>query len=571
MPVTHTTATAAPGGTRAHPSRRTAFVAVAVLLLLICTTVRTQQRAYALALPPLPVSLPASLYVEAGAVAEGTATGAVAVGTAPAWVPVAVGALAAGAVAYGIDKAVSWAFHWGSGHTSHAYAEPAIAGGLAMGASVTVNGIHFANEPQSSLGQVNDCGQWWNNGCWAVVFSGGTGTGHAMTIAYSGSGYANCTDNCGRLTGHTGPLYYYDGSGTLVAQITPCGMGQSCAAGSAGNSDPTVRTIPHSVCKQVSGGATSDVVSTIVYDYKASDANPPTMVEPACDPGWVRIGGSFPTTDPATGATAAPPVKDWSVTVPGGFSQCQDLGHPCVLNLFRVGTGTGAGQQTCSNSAACTGWQTQARPTGATRTVKTAGAVDVSEPTWTYPDGDHLDCYFGPYLMQTTECSTVPTEPAAGTGTGTGTSTGGDPNSGANDCWPSGWSSIFRPDEWVLQPIKCALRWAFVPSNDAVNTDLATMRSGWNNSGVSTWATAAGGIFTGIAGLGSSGDGCAGPHFTITLGGHGYAFDPFNACQQPMQGVAVVVKLFITLWLVIYGGRKLVRTMLTAFGMGGAI
>ena len=39
------------------------------------------------------------------------------------------------------------------------------------------------------------------------------------------------------------------------------------------------------------------------------------------------------------------------------------------------------------------------------------------------------------------------------------------PNSSDSACWPSG-SAAFNPLEWVLQPVKCALSWAFVPKRD---------------------------------------------------------------------------------------------------------
>lgn len=38
------------------------------------------------------------------------------------------------------------------------------------------------------------------------------------------------------------------------------------------------------------------------------------------------------------------------------------------------------------------------------------------------------------------------------------------PGGDGSACWPHGWAEIFNPASWVLMPIKCALVWAFVPS-----------------------------------------------------------------------------------------------------------
>lgn len=51
----------------------------------------------------------------------------------------------------------------------------------------------------------------------------------------------------------------------------------------------------------------------------------------------------------------------------------------------------------------------------------------------------------------------VPIDPGEGLG-------GGTLDDGAAECWPAGWG-WFNPAQWVLKPIKCALVWAFVPSD----------------------------------------------------------------------------------------------------------
>lgn len=65
----------------------------------------------------------------------------------------------------------------------------------------------------------------------------------------------------------------------------------------------------------------------------------------------------------------------------------------------------------------------------------------------------------------------TPTQPGEGPGTqDPETGIVGDPvtvQPGEGECFPNGWG-LLNPVEWVLRPIKCALRWAFVPSATTV-------------------------------------------------------------------------------------------------------
>ena len=81
-----------------------------------------------------------------------------------------------------------------------------------------------------------------------------------------------------------------------------------------------------------------------------------------------------------------------------------------------------------------------------------------------------------------------------------------------------------------------------------------------------------GGVGTSLAGLGGPGSaGCAGPHFVFTLAHHDYAFDPLNACSDPMRSVAVVVRLFACIAVIVAGARLCARPLLHAIGMGGSV
>lgn len=62
----------------------------------------------------------------------------------------------------------------------------------------------------------------------------------------------------------------------------------------------------------------------------------------------------------------------------------------------------------------------------------------------------------------------------------------------SSDCFPSGWSSITNPVEWVLKPVGCALTWAFVPTTlpqtvDSVVTKVQTRAPVVELGSVFTW------------------------------------------------------------------------------------
>lgn len=73
------------------------------------------------------------------------------------------------------------------------------------------------------------------------------------------------------------------------------------------------------------------------------------------------------------------------------------------------------------------------------------------------------------------------------------------------DCFPSGYGA-FNPASWVLQPVKCALSWAFVPSPTFLASWGNGMRFEWGASPPGEWINAVGNIVPVIPG-----GGCQGP------------------------------------------------------------
>lgn len=123
----------------------------------------------------------------------------------------------------------------------------------------------------------------------------------------------------------------------------------------------------------------------------------------------------------------------------------------------------------------------------------------------------------------------------------------------------------------VFKAVGCALSWAFVPSPEVVTATTASLRGTMQATGLESWVGSLQTVGSAVIDLGGSTGGCAGPHFTIPLGGEEYDFDPLDACDPPMSTVAVVIKLLIAVAVVVAAVRLLMRPVLSSFGMGGAV
>jgi hypothetical protein len=212
-----------------------------------------------------------------------------------------------------------------------------------------------------------------------------------------------------------------------------------------------------------------------------------------------------------------------------------------------------------------------------------------------------MTCYWGPYLMAISTCeaeyshafdtetqndpgpsstatptasasaTTQPTTQALPTSGNnpdpkTGTQTTGtdgpapDPgDSGGSNCMGQFWS--WNPVNWVYVPIKCALKWAFIP-DAATLTSLEDQVSGdINGSSVSPWFGAVGPLFTG---LGGSAGGCAGPAVTFPM--TSTTVHPFDACSSPMSTVASISYAFTSVAVIVLGGLAGLRAVGMGFG-----
>lgn len=561
----------APTARRASP---VAFVLVATFAVLAGLVFMTQGRAHAFQGTLLPPAVLPAAAVGAGIVAGGSGAGigvvagyggsaaaATATATTVAVAPVAV---AAGAVVIaGAAVYIAWKWSQDRNAAADAVYDPSAsptAPGQTVGCpaglvcSVTSTGASFTgtDSPVSYA-------SW--GGCFSVSSCSQTGLNLPSTRTWMST--FGAVPLSGFLTDGVVCFAYW---GVIPAGY-PCGPGSAGSAAAGGGApagapgSTPVTTRPTSQC---SNGQTVQG-DPVTFTGSTAPGSLPPLLLPACPPGTTRTAASFPTTFPG-GSTAPSPLAPWAApTIPSGFPECQGAGVSCVLTL--TATAPDGSVRNCTNTGACTGWHTTATPervttsTGPGTQVQTLpdGSTRRVVPR-TLPDGSTLTCRWGIYVLPANECTTVPTETAPPPGT----------ESSGQDCLAQA-VTLGNPASWVLGPVKCALRWAFVPSAGKMQGAQAQASAGWQATGLPAWGSALGGVGDGVASIGSSAAGCGGPQFSFTLKGRSYAFAPLNACSQPMAGAAVVFKLFASLAVLVAGARMCARPLLASFGMGSAV
>jgi hypothetical protein len=463
------------------------FLLLLVLAFVAVSSANVGGTAYALTVPVVPVSLPVGisaggLIAGAGEVATVAATGAEVAAGGAAVVAAAPGAVVAGAV-LAVGGAVYLGIHWITGHDAHSQDSGGVAsltstGSTSMGFPY---GTYTVTSSQTSTtGSISASGGDSDTNR-LFVYEMPSGAGPDGSV-YAGNVFTFNPASMIAAGATSLQLRWPYGSSHVAGNVQL--FGQTAPSGTAGTT-PSYTTTPTSQC--TSGGSVAG--TPVTYSWGAT--SPGTWAIPACTGGSTRTGVTFPTTTTGTGSIV-PVLGGWTApTMPSTFSSCNPAGS-CQLNLFRIGHGTTATQVSCSDGS-CAGWQTLARPIGTSRTVYTATGTTTTEKTWTFPNGDTLDCLMGTFLMVTTECATVPTEPNTATPPTTGTDlcttspsvqacapatgTTSDPGSDGSSCSGS-WS--WNPISWVLNPVKCALRWAFVPDAThlaQVNTLTSTAAS----------------------------------------------------------------------------------------------
>lgn len=307
------------------------------------------------------------------------------------------------------------------------------------------------------------------------------------------------------------------------------------------------------------------------------DGCSPVAVQVGSQPAGTGITPSNPwNPEPAPGAapqpgttTATPPaqvpqeVQDWMTN----FPQCWD--GSCRLTLKKVTESTT--EVDCfTMPAECVDWYEES----------------ASNPT-------KYKCYYAGQSRALSDCfvysrvfdkgkvqdGTGYGDPATGGDPGTGTGTKTNPGgalvamrepvqnpSGDRQCWPTGWAA-FNPFEWVFQPVRCALEWAFVPREaklvqvqTAIKLAATNSRPGEMVQSISGWADAVNDIDP---------SGCAGPAVNLNLMGIVYSGHPLSACAEPAATLAWWSKLIIGVSVALAAALAITRYLGLQFGFSG--
>lgn len=544
--------------------RRWAVVPLLAVVLLAGSVFQTQDRAHAFVVAPLPVALPGSLAALAS-VASGSGT---VVGTAATTTAVAGGAVAlapvavAAAAVLAVGGAVWLGWKWKQGH-SPAYADPpatAPTNGppgtwtqLDSGAnervcldepsSLCVYGegrVYTAAAPDYGrrIGLRAITGKGQQTGSFTIVGGGrrwgevwsGTNSCGRVTIpdsaAGSGNGQAVASGNFACLTGQVATRFL---TGPNIGTQPTYVLGDPPpAAGPSGTT--TVTTTPRSRCSD--GSTVSGTAVTYTGSTPAEDL--PPILAPACPAGTQRVGFDTPSTG-AGGAVVTSPVTWSAPTVPAQYADCAPGGAaaPCQVTLVKRAPD---GQTVnCTGTTACPSPRRQPEP-----------------------DGSTYDCRWGPYALPLADCDVVPTNPP---GAAVEVVTGADP-----DGCVFGWS--WNPVDWVLEPIKCALTWAFVPSPGFVSGKVAGVRDTWAASGPASYLGAFGGLVVAVGDIGDQAAGCKGPRLHVEPGGYVLDLYPLDACPGTVLGrVAPVVRVLLLIGLYLGGAIVAARVLAGSLGL----
>ncbi len=307
---------------------------------------------------------------------------------------------------------------------------------------------------------------------------------------------------------------------------------------------------------------------------------------PACPAGTHRIG--YNATDDTTGV----PVPMVTTTFPAAITDPSHPLSPCLYGAADVGcrvapdqNGNGchygpftADATACSQSDAPAEAKPQLAPNGG---AAPAGYSPPATLPTRRPDPRRVDPITGDPLPEpspsvSAEPSASASAPPAGAPGPSRAVPGQDPIDvsvpgvvpGDSDCVPSGWS-VFNPLAWVYKPVKCALKWAFVPAPTFVSSKLAALDGAFTGTAPGQVITAGSNVLTTIAGVNLAGDGsCQGlpigpiPQLGLVSEAH-----MFSTCTEPLQTGAAVTRAFLTVGLYLSAGFAAVRMVASSFGI----
>lgn len=483
------------------PLRSVAGLLVLTFSLFVGLVFTTQTAAYAFKASPVRQAYLSTSMWQRAVTAAASAASAGSAAAAPVVAPLAV-AGAGLAIGYAVGTAgtaaVSWAWDWASKAPDGTNANPGYADPAPTSAGATVEvGVHTAGTstvtkttarlvhngpPAGTLGASGvitvSLAFAWPTGAGFETHDIGFWDSHVFSTRCGGTGGAGHFFNA-RSTAMppSGTFSFSCPAGAAISYNFGWGANSFPATQQPGTSTTPGTTVVTTTPRACFASGVCVNGAPVTYTGNTPADSLPNLDVPASPDGTMRTEVTFPTTSPA--GPVAPPLPRWMAPdAPPGFPDCTPVGT-CVLVLRRLGVD---GQVTnCTASTACAGWQTQTQRVGPKVTVRRmTDGVDVQETPRAYPNGDTLDCKWGPYAVPVDECGTVPTEPNTATPPATGTAPGGEVE--GQDCLGAA-VSLSKPWTWVTGPVKCALVWAFVPKTvgvqlDALRADLGAKPPG---------------------------------------------------------------------------------------------
>jgi hypothetical protein len=441
---------------------------------------------------------------------------------------------------------------------------------------------NFDQSAQQATTNTTVTARWYNgtsylNGpaTWSLVsgpIPGAPGTGAALTVTARltgtppASGYSSTFNNShgysvrcrkadGTFVGSYGVTFatlQASNSWTSTASVSgPCAPDQTYAyffaAGGvlgetamqytpAAPAGSPVRTyVPKRECVKQSDPSVVQVIDGAPQTL-THEQTPGTFVFPACPDGFLANGHAV---TEQTGAAAPVPVYGVGTGMQSTlqtYPQCQT--QVCVAELVRV---LPDGQTVAYSAEAVASGLFASFPEAVARG---------SSPEYV--------CRFGGQVVALAECRHFPVAAPAPTPTSTD-----DARCDLNFSW--------NPVSWVLEPVKCALSWAFVPRQSHVDAQVAQVRGAWTGTGPANYLDAAGGVVTAVGGIGAGAGGCQGPALSWAGSGvfPGFTVYPLNGCPGTVLGdrIAPVFRVLVLIGLYVGGAWVAARIVASSMGL----